>query len=55
MQETPWPSLRDAVIFEARKLMRLHQRRCEAKRYVFPWLQFALLAAAIVELDEDER
>lgn len=53
--EAPWPSLRDAVIFEARKLMRLHRRRCDAKRYVFPWLQFAMLAAAIAQLDEEEQ
>jgi hypothetical protein len=53
--ETPWPSLRDAVIFEARKLMLLHHRRCDAKRYVFPWFQFSMLAAAIVALDEEEE
>lgn len=50
-----WLEKRDEVIIAARKLVRLDRHRIETtKPYVPPLFAMSMLAAAIVDLDEEE-
>ena len=47
-------ALVEAVVEQARELVRLNDRRTRQARYVVPHLALSLLAVAVADLDEEE-